>query len=338
MKFKFPQRGKLGYAYGEEGPTYGSDGGVPSTSVGLTIVNRETGQKWYANDFTYFEGGVPSQEDLEDLLQYFDPVTESKKDMKMNKFEQLIEYVINDEEKAARELFHQIVVEKSRDIYESLMAEEDFGDDIDADETGGLEDAGLESEEDIAGGDEDFGGEDFGDDEMGSEDLEDRVVDLEDKLDELMAEFETLVGAEEEEHGEDFDMDGDIGGDAADDLEGDVEFGADDEETDEFGESIVREYTEKVADQGQKSEGSEVGAKGGSVGVNKQSTVAGKNPLGNVANAKNIAQSKSEAAPDGTGATKKPASNAYKTNNAGSLTSATTKPAVKQVKSLKNDF
>ncbi len=42
----------------------------------------------------------------------------------MNKFEQLIEYVINDEESKARELFHDIVVEKSREIYENLMAEE----------------------------------------------------------------------------------------------------------------------------------------------------------------------------------------------------------------------
>ena len=42
----------------------------------------------------------------------------------MNRFEKLIEYVINDEEQKARDLFHDIVVEKSRQIYESLMAEE----------------------------------------------------------------------------------------------------------------------------------------------------------------------------------------------------------------------
>ena len=40
----------------------------------------------------------------------------------MNKFEQLIEYVINDDEAKARELFHDIVVEKSRTIYEEMMA------------------------------------------------------------------------------------------------------------------------------------------------------------------------------------------------------------------------
>ena len=45
--------------------------------------------------------------------------------MSKSKFEQLIEFVINDEEQKARELFHDIVVEKSRTIYENLMNEED---------------------------------------------------------------------------------------------------------------------------------------------------------------------------------------------------------------------
>ena len=44
----------------------------------------------------------------------------------MNKFEQLIEYVINDDEAKARELFHDIVVEKSRSIYESMMEAEEI--------------------------------------------------------------------------------------------------------------------------------------------------------------------------------------------------------------------
>ena len=43
-----------------------------------------------------------------------------------SKFEQLIEYVINDEEAKAKELFHDIVVEKSREIYENLMSEEEL--------------------------------------------------------------------------------------------------------------------------------------------------------------------------------------------------------------------
>ena len=42
----------------------------------------------------------------------------------MTKFEQLVEYVINDDEAKAKALFHDIVVEKSREIYEDLMQDE----------------------------------------------------------------------------------------------------------------------------------------------------------------------------------------------------------------------
>jgi len=68
----------------------------------------------------------------------------------MNKYEKLIEYIINDNEQKARELFHEIVVEKSRDIYESLMDEdemqenmggmpvEELGREVTADENGGV--------------------------------------------------------------------------------------------------------------------------------------------------------------------------------------------------------
>jgi hypothetical protein len=255
----------------------------------------------------------------------------------MNKFEQLIEYVINDEEKAARDLFHQIVVDKSREIYENLMAEEEFGDDIDglqndvdADEQGFSEEDDIAGEEGIEG--DDFGGEeDFGD-ESETMDMEDRVVDLEDKLDELMAEFETLVGSEGDDS--EFDDEGtdDFGGDMGDDLEDDTEFDAEEGDDDMQEESFVREYTEKVAAPA-KGEGQEVGKAGSSVSVNKQSTVAKPNPLGNVANAKNLNQGGSNPAPDGTAATKKP-NNPY-SKGEGKLTTATTKPAQKQVDSLR---
>jgi hypothetical protein len=127
-----------------------------------------------------------------------------------SKFEQLIEFVINDEEAKAKELFHDIVVEKSREIYESLMDEEDeqveegYGGDasddlIDDVET---EEQGMsEGEDDMAEmddmDDEEEEMADMGDmGDMGEEELEDRVVDLEDKLDELMAEFEAMMGGD----------------------------------------------------------------------------------------------------------------------------------------------
>jgi hypothetical protein len=166
----------------------------------------------------------------------------------MNKYEQLIEYIINDNEKAARELFHQIVVAKSRDIYESLMDEElggnqaqgfvsDIQSGVEQDQQG-LGEEDEEGEEFELGGDDDsidgddeagddFGGDDMGDDEFGGDDMgdeegsvEDRVMDLEDELDALKAEFEQLLGGGDDMGGDDMgsDMDGD---DAGDDFGGD---------------------------------------------------------------------------------------------------------------------
>ena len=191
-----------------------------------------------------------------------------------NKFEQLIEFVINDEEQKARALFHDIVVEKSREIYENLMNEEDdterddkaekagkkVAKDIEYDEKhdrtdeafGGdaaddlisdveVEEEGMYEEESDAEFDdeaEEAGEEETADieaahDEEGSEGLEDRVVDLEDKLDELMAEFEAMMGDEENsDEDSEFDMepvDAEVGGDAfADDDT--AEFEVDSEE------------------------------------------------------------------------------------------------------------
>jgi hypothetical protein len=145
-----------------------------------------------------------------------------------NKFEQLIEYVINDEEAKAKELFHDIVVEKSREIYENLMSEEeeeleeaacdtDMEESVDESMMGGdasddlINDVETEEEGMKMSEEEDEEAEEFGAEEEGGEDLENRVVDLEDKLDELMAEFESLMGGDEEM---DVELDSDEGGDA----------------------------------------------------------------------------------------------------------------------------
>jgi hypothetical protein len=162
----------------------------------------------------------------------------------MNRFEQLIEYVINDEEAKARELFHDIVVEKSRQIYENIMAEEaeeelDEAEDIEesADEEldeamGGdasddlIDDVEMEEESDMnmeAEGDEeevdmsmDDGEEEFsiGAEEGGSDEAatKDDIMNLEDKLDQLMAEFEDLMGSDDMGDGDGFGPD--EGGDA----------------------------------------------------------------------------------------------------------------------------
>jgi len=44
--------------------------------------------------------------------------------MDNKKFETLIDLIINENEEQARALFHDIVVEKSREIYENMMNDE----------------------------------------------------------------------------------------------------------------------------------------------------------------------------------------------------------------------
>ena len=158
----------------------------------------------------------------------------------MNRFEQLIEYVINDEEAKARELFHDIVVEKSRQIYENIMAEEAdeeleeaADEDIEEGMMGGdkadslIDDVEMEEESDMnmeAEGDEEeefsMSADDDGEeaefsmgDEGGDEPAtKDDIMNLEDKLDQLMAEFEDLMGGDDMGDGDGFGPD--EGGDA----------------------------------------------------------------------------------------------------------------------------
>ena len=234
----------------------------------------------------------------------------------MNKYEQLIEHIINDETDKARELFHTIVVEKSRDIYENLIDEQDL------DEVGGnqvedlvdeitIDEQGMTEEEESEEGADEAPAMDA--EEMPSEEgheeaeIEDRVVDLEDALDELKAEFDALMAGEEHEEHEMPGIHGDDEGSEEEQSEFYEAKEEDDEEAEEVDEDaeIVREYVEKVAAPSNKTEGGEVG-KGGSANVNKASTVAGKNDMGG--SSANIAKGGAEANPDGTSpkATAKP--------------------------------
>lgn len=236
-----------------------------------------------------------------------------------NKYEQLVEFIINDETNKARELFHQIVVEKSRDIYESLVDDEDldeaFGgnevedleDEVSLDEEGLQEDEDEFGSEEVAGDDSEFDSaegdfdadadaDEFGDAEDEAS-VEDRVVDLETALDELKAEFDALMGQEDTE-GQD------LGGDefGSEEDMGD-EFGSEEDIGDEFGgEELVREYVEKVATPGN-TEGAEVG-KGKSASVNKQSIVAKKNDMGGTAG--NFAKGTPSKNPTGPSSSQKP--------------------------------
>jgi hypothetical protein len=191
------------------------------------------------------------------------------------KFEQLLDYLVNEEMDKANELFHEIVVEKSREIYENMIAEEAeeevdeaMDDDEEVDES--MDDEAVEEETTLEiGGDstDDFMGDvaddsmdgDVGsDDGMGDMDMdgdlgaegegseEERISDLEDALEELKAEFEALMAGEAEEPEHDDMFGGDDEGDEEADDEGDEEAG--DEEEPKEGRMFTREYVEKVAD------------------------------------------------------------------------------------------
>ena len=154
--------------------------------------------------------------------------------MDHKKFEQLIDLIINENEDQARALFHDIVVEKSREIYEDIMSDEmDEGmnpggqvgqmmDEISAEEEGMTEE---EEEAEIDFDDE--GDDDIvdieADDDMAGDGSEDRLVSIEDKLDQLMAEFEEIMG----------NGDAEMGGD-----ESDAEF---DDQAEEDGEDLTHD-------------------------------------------------------------------------------------------------
>ena len=60
--------------------------------------------------------------------------------MSAKKFEKLIDLIINEDQERAEQLFHEIVVEKSREIYESIINEdaiEGLEDEVSADDEGG---------------------------------------------------------------------------------------------------------------------------------------------------------------------------------------------------------
>ena len=206
-----------------------------------------------------------------------------------SKFEQMLEHLINEDEQKAKELFHDIVVAKSREIYETLISEdfdegimhgeeEEPAPEMEASDEFSGDDATDDMMGDIEGGD-DMGGDDMGGDDVSLsggdvDELQDRVVDLEDALDALRDEFESLMGGEE---GAADDMGGDDMGDEPvpemDVMPQDMaamEVRDDDEDEDnKTDEAFIREYVEKVT-----------AAKGGDDGANTKSIVAKKNDMG----------------------------------------------------------
>lgn len=212
------------------------------------------------------------------------------------KFEKMLELLINEDRDAAEELFHEIVVEKSRDIYEGLLeadlededdeeeieeaSEEDDEDEIEESTDEELDEFAVEADpmggdpaDDMIGdiemgdGDDEGGDMDMDDDgeEAGDDEVEDRIEDLEDALDELKAEFEAMMGGTDGDEG---DMDMDMGGEEGEEEEAEEE-AFNFESADADGKQLD-EYTNKVADP--KGEDNKA-----------TSPVAGKNDMGGTA-------------------------------------------------------
>jgi hypothetical protein len=201
-------------------------------------------------------------------------------------FEAMLEALINDDTDQAKEIFHNIVVSKSREIYEELLAEDfdqdsgnPYGKKEEEDMEEGEEEAPMEGEDeedepadDAEGEDEpaDDDSEDGEEDPFASDDeegdggdMEDRVMDLEDALEDLKAEFEQLLSQEDEEGGHDMDAIHDAGDDAMGGMDAEM-----DEVDGEMVAEPVMEYYKKVS------------VTHGDNGQNTRSAVAGKNDMG----------------------------------------------------------
>jgi len=259
-----------------------------------------------------------------------------------SKFEQMLEKLVADDRTAAEEIFHDIVVEKSRSIYEGLL-ENDIKD-IEVEETSkedeskkdddAVDEASKdESKEDDAvdeaskdeettdeslldienteiapveahGGDatDDMvadigmpaptGDMDNGDDsEKGEEEIEDRVVDLEDAIDDLKAEFEKMMGDEDKSD----DAEGDDAEDNGEEKEDEafVDQSAEGETAiavaPELGEQpAVETAVPKTASEEIREYVNKVGVTHTDGSDNSKSPVAGKNDMGGTAS--NIAK------------------------------------------------
>jgi hypothetical protein len=209
------------------------------------------------------------------------------------KFEQLLDFLVNEEMDKANELFHEIVVDKSREIYENLIAEEEDEeadesreeDDESVEEASEEEDESVEESQDeeadesvdledsyMMDGDEEEQGDEFGGDatdefgadigatdgEEGPEAGEDKAIfDIKNAIQELEAAFAELEAAQGgEEAGMGFgDEEGDADGEEGDDeMMGKPAF---------EGRRMTREYTEKVGHNygsAQKTDGDDAGA------------------------------------------------------------------------------
>jgi len=225
-----------------------------------------------------------------------------------NKIAEMLESLLNNEQSKAEELFHEYVVEKSREIYENLIDSEideasdeeveeasdeeveESSDDEDLEENFEEVEEGDEEDSDPTGkfindvedGEEEEGEEEEGEEEEGEEEGDDSepatkgdVQDLSQEIQQLQAAFDSYMDGEanEPEHDDMGDMDGpDMGDMGMPKGMGDsIDAGVDQIQD----LATVREYTEKIG-----GATYDKFAKGGDNGANTKSIVAGKNDMG----------------------------------------------------------
>ena len=140
--------------------------------------------------------------------------------MASNKFEEMLEKLVNEDKAGAEELFHEIVVEKSRDIYEGLLESDLEVDESDDEETT----EATDEEVDEASKDEEV---DESDDEEVDESKDDKDEDVKEDFD--LDEFEVEGGDPADDMMDKMGMDSD--GDAEMDM--DMDMDADGEESDD---------------------------------------------------------------------------------------------------------
>ena len=156
-------------------------------------------------------------------------VNENTNNVKVDKFQQMLEYLVNEEQAKAEAIFHAIVVEKSRQIYENLLEDElndeevDESDDEEVDESDDEEvDESDDDELEESSHKKDDEDEEVDEnDEQEVEEGDDEEVDENFNLDEFEVEAEPemdMMGGDtaddmEMDMGDEGDMDADMGGD-----------------------------------------------------------------------------------------------------------------------------
>ena len=222
-----------------------------------------------------------------------------------DKFNQLIELLIAEEEDKASELFHDIVVERSREIYENLIDEESVEEDEEVTEEEAVEeaeetdeDAVEEAEEAVEESDfdEELGGDAADDlmadieadeeglnvDEASAEENEEEIDELKDAIAELEQKFEDIVNAndlemgDEEAPADEMDMD-------------DMEMDKDEMESVEETSDEATDQVEETLEEGHTMEKAPAPVTSEESGVNTASIKEPKK-MATPANAKSIAQ------------------------------------------------